>query len=116
MRSMIAVFVLLAVLVTPVALLFVSTSLLVRCFTLGVAALFLIGAWIEAARPEADTPPCHMMLPFVLWTAAAYRHWLRPAKRAFIPGRCTKCGYNLTGNVSGVCPECGTPVPGQRKP
>jgi hypothetical protein len=23
---------------------------------------------------------------------------------------CGKCGYNLTGNVSGVCPECGTPV------
>lgn len=20
---------------------------------------------------------------------------------------CSKCGYNLTGNVSGVCPECG---------
>ncbi len=23
---------------------------------------------------------------------------------------CSKCGYDLTGNVSGVCPECGTPV------
>lgn len=22
-------------------------------------------------------------------------------------GHCQKCGYNLTGNVSGVCPECG---------
>ena len=22
---------------------------------------------------------------------------------------CPKCGYNLTGNTSGVCPECGTP-------
>ena len=22
-------------------------------------------------------------------------------------GLCLKCGYNLTGNVSGVCPECG---------
>lgn len=25
--------------------------------------------------------------------------------------RCQKCGYNLTGNVSGRCPECGTPLP-----
>jgi hypothetical protein len=23
---------------------------------------------------------------------------------------CRKCGYNLTGNVSGVCPECGTRI------
>ena len=22
-------------------------------------------------------------------------------------GLCLNCGYNLTGNVSGVCPECG---------
>ena len=23
---------------------------------------------------------------------------------------CQKCGYNLTGNVSGICPECGTRI------
>ncbi len=26
---------------------------------------------------------------------------------------CLHCGYNLTGNESGVCPECSTPVPKQ---
>ena len=26
-------------------------------------------------------------------------------------GGCHACGYNLTGNTSGVCPECGTPAP-----
>lgn len=26
--------------------------------------------------------------------------------------RCRRCGYNLTGNVSGVCPECGTRIDG----
>ena len=25
-------------------------------------------------------------------------------------GHCRKCGYNLTGNVSGRCPECGKKV------
>jgi len=25
--------------------------------------------------------------------------------------KCSSCGYNLTGNTSGVCPECGAPVP-----
>lgn len=26
------------------------------------------------------------------------------------PGICVACDYNLTGNLSGVCPECGTPI------
>ena len=25
-------------------------------------------------------------------------------------GHCRKCSYNLTGNTSGVCPECGTSI------
>jgi hypothetical protein len=25
--------------------------------------------------------------------------------RKFGPGRCRKCGYSATGNISGVCPE-----------
>jgi hypothetical protein len=23
---------------------------------------------------------------------------------------CTTCGYDLTGNISGTCPECGAPI------
>ncbi len=30
------------------------------------------------------------------------RFWPR-----YPPGHCVECGYDLTGNVSGVCPECG---------
>jgi uncharacterized paraquat-inducible protein A len=30
-------------------------------------------------------------------------------------GLCVKCGYDLTGNTSGVCPECGTPLPAEAK-
>ncbi len=26
------------------------------------------------------------------------------------PGRCSKCDYDLTGNESGICPECGTKI------
>ncbi|GMU83865.1 MAG: hypothetical protein AMXMBFR47_37350 [Planctomycetota bacterium] len=29
-------------------------------------------------------------------------------RRRSPPGSCLRCGYNLTGNVSGRCPECGT--------
>ena len=42
--------------------------------------------------------------------------WAFLARRA-IRGRkhergfCQSCGYNLAGNVSGICPECGTLIP-----
>ena len=35
-----------------------------------------------------------------------YRQYRREAAKC-----CLKCGYNLTGNTSGVCPECGADVP-----
>ncbi len=38
-------------------------------------------------------------------TAILWRRDRRPLK-----GHCLHCGYNLTGNESGVCPECATPV------
>ncbi|MDB5301121.1 MAG: hypothetical protein JWO87_2784 [Phycisphaerales bacterium] len=38
------------------------------------------------------------------------RHFAR------IAGRCLKCGYDLIHNVSGVCPECGTPIHENRCP
>ena len=32
-------------------------------------------------------------------------------ERALNPWSCKGCGYDLTGNISGVCPECGRPSP-----
>lgn len=53
--------------------------------------------------------------PLLSWTAVAlgWRPWgVRPPRAASGSVRaCTTCGYNLTGNESGVCPECGTAVP-----
>jgi len=38
--------------------------------------------------------------------------WQRRRKRAAAPGHplCTECGYDLHGNTSAVCPECGREV------
>ena len=51
---------------------------------------------------------------FVVFTAypasALVRGFVRGWRRRKL-GLCLKCGYDLTGNVSGVCPECGTEVP-----
>ena len=31
-------------------------------------------------------------------------------KPVFKKGLCQKCGYNLTGNVTGICSECGEKI------
>ncbi len=43
----------------------------------------------------------------------AVGRWRRRGVR-FPPGHCRRCGYDLTGNVSGRCPECGEDVRSQR--
>lgn len=39
--------------------------------------------------------------------------WVRARTRGRPPHQCPACSYDLTGNTSGVCPECGTAVPGR---
>ena len=34
-------------------------------------------------------------------------------RRRSVEGGCQNCSYDLTGNTSGVCPECGTAVAGK---
>jgi hypothetical protein len=50
--------------------------------------------------------------PVILLMACAAAAFSLVARRRLTrrSGDCLKCGYNLTGNTSGVCPECGTPT------
>jgi hypothetical protein len=47
-----------------------------------------------------------------VFIAVLHRIGRRPSLRARFDSfpRCPRCSYNLTGNLSGVCPECGTPA------
>jgi hypothetical protein len=56
-----------------------------------------------------------LWIPFVLIAIPTAALWWRDRRR-IRPGCCRKCGYNLTGNVSGVCPECGEKVDAQVAP
>jgi hypothetical protein len=51
------------------------------------------------------------ILPLVLGT---FRWRSRRQRRRMID--CKYCGYDLTGNTSGTCPECGTPIPQTPRP
>ncbi len=47
-------------------------------------------------------PACLFIVAPVGLVIRRVRTWRRSRT-----GRCAACGYNLTGNLSGVCPECG---------
>ncbi len=51
-----------------------------------------------------------VFLAYPLWVyiTRPYERWRRRCR-----GLCVVCAYDLTGNTSGVCPECGTPTPQQ---
>lgn len=42
-------------------------------------------------------------------------HRLREIVKTELPGYCDRCGYDLRGNASGICPECGAQIPPKQK-
>jgi len=48
-----------------------------------------------------------LWIPFLIIAVPTGCLWWVAHPRRIPLGHCQKCGYNLTGNVSGVCPECG---------
>jgi hypothetical protein len=66
--------------------------------------------WLPKARTDGPirflTVP--LWLPLLLVAVPTALLWWRD--RRFPAGHCQHCGYNLTGNVSGRCPECGQAV------
>ncbi len=49
-----------------------------------------------------------LLLPWLIVTVPTA--WLWFTCRRNSSGHCLNCNYNLTGNISGRCPECGQPV------
>ena len=55
------------------------------------------------------TVPWWVLLPaLIVYGGGVYVVWrrVRPPE----PGHCRECGYDLTGNESGTCPECGNRI------
>lgn len=48
-----------------------------------------------------------IVIPLILPAFVGVQRYRHRTKR----GHCSKCRYDLTGNTSGLCPECGTSIP-----
>jgi len=69
--------------------------------------------WLIAMKPMVDVLGHPLVgLAILVWGSALGVRGLFCLERLLSDRalRCPSCDYNLTGNVSGVCPECGTPI------
>ena len=86
--------------------------------------LCLKSALQGSAVTAAVLPLCIGLSILVVGAVAGTPYWGLMWSRAYV-GRynlrrphyyCGSCGYDLTGNTSGLCPECGTPIEHTREP
>jgi hypothetical protein len=100
-----------------------TLRLLALLMTAGVGMLFVI--WLSRAFGHAGLIPyilatpgpaaqkavilafLALVPPLLILAGALFSRRLWKAADRLRPGLCRSCGYDLTGNVSGVCPECG---------
>src|SRR4051812_16312254 len=70
------------------------------------------GLLVRFLGPQLVAIPFGIVIPFVTVAVAVHlpQFYIYSARRRLIPmelaGSCSECGYLLTGNVSGHCPEC----------
>jgi uncharacterized paraquat-inducible protein A len=64
---------------------------------------FVVSGWLLSVLTAVLT------VPFI---SGLIRH--RVLRRRAAQNRCLRCGYLLTGNVSGRCPECGSEIAARR--
>ncbi len=58
--------------------------------------------WSDHRVTYFGVPLIYILVPWTLVTIILFRRDRRPPE-----GHCDLCGYNLAGNTSGTCPECG---------
>ena len=90
----------------------------------GVGTYTYFDGWPSIPRPRmwfpqlSSKPPVRfasvpLWIPTLAFSVVLF---FRHRKRQRIPpGHCKACRYNLTGNVSGVCPECGVRINAQAR-
>ena len=78
----------------------------------GVSGLLWMVVCSIESRSISNVWPIALAIWFLLFMPVAFLVGipillLWPKPKPIPHGHCRNCGYNLTGNVSGICPECG---------
>jgi hypothetical protein len=68
---------------------------------------FYVTTVVSAVVLGAFAYPATFILYGLLLIMSGIVWWVLPVVYE-LPGLCHRCGYDLTGNKSGTCPECGT--------
>jgi hypothetical protein len=94
---------------------------LLMCLLIAMVGLLKPSMWntIAPVSPTEDFGIALLVIlvltTYLLAPRLAVHLWCRGHqwyhdRRSIPPGHCQKCGYDLTGNESGRCPECGTAI------
>lgn len=88
-------------------------SCAVGALAVGALARFLLGyviwpPWVERLIYFAAMGGGLFLIIRYLHRRGARQELRAKLRKSGVPV-CLKCGYNLTGNTTGVCPECGEP-------
>lgn len=70
------------------------------------------GPWTWASAYRTHHVGFHILVPGFIAAILFFQcvlRWRRHERRLCM-GECIGCGYDLTGNESGICPECGKPT------
>jgi hypothetical protein len=76
-----------------------------------------VGCWygLRTSDPSTGLFAAWIALSLALSAVGAWLFRFAGRRVTTIMGYCAACDYDLTGNTSGVCPECGTPSGGERR-
>jgi hypothetical protein len=90
--------------------------LAIECSVMWLIVHAIIQMPALSSHPQWDQLIERPFWPWVLtmlsWSLAMFAWaWFRQDARHRL--LCSVCEYNLAGNRSGICPECGTPVPAE---
>jgi len=87
---------------------YLSSAILICAFPTSISLGALIGHALAGWWASMVGAVIGLVLVIPAWLSMMYAVFPYVSPYEEVARRCTQCNYNLTGNTSGVCPECGT--------